>query len=206
MVAVYSSTVINIMGFNPKHAILLTAPGGAVTIFFTLLIGFGVRKTGQRWAWIAFCCIPGIIGAALMSFLPKTNTGGVLMGMYLLSAIIAPFPIISNWLSSNCAGHTKRALASSLLAAAFAVGNIIGPQTFQARDAPEYRPAKIAVLATQAASGLVTILLHLYYRWENKRRDARQAALEKGEQPSTAAIEDWTGMTDKENPRFRYVY
>ena len=206
MVSVYSSTVINIMGFDPKHAILLTAPAGVVSIFFTLLVGFGARKVGQRWAWVALCCIPGSIGAALMSFLPKSNTAGVLMGMYLLSAIIAPFPLISNWLASNCAGHTKRALASSLLAAAFSVGNIIGPQTFQARDAPEYRPAKIAVLATQASSAVVTVVLHFYYVWENKRRDARQSLQEKGEQGPTAGIEDWVGMTDRENPRFRYVH
>lgn len=206
MVAVYSSSVIKTMGFTPKNAMLLTAPAGVVTIVFTLLIGVGVRRGTHRWACIAFCSIPGIIGASLMLFLDKSNIAGVLMGMYLLSAIIAPFPIINNWLASNCAGHTKRALASSLLAAAFAIGNIVGPQTFQARDAPEYRPAKIAVLVTQAGAGFVTIALYLYYRWQNKIRDARQAAVDKSEQPSASGMDEWAGLTDRENLRFRYVY
>ncbi|KAL1961080.1 hypothetical protein VTO42DRAFT_4968 [Malbranchea cinnamomea] len=201
VVAIYSSTLINNMGFKPEHAALLNAPGGVVTIGFTLLVGIGVRETSHRWAWIVFCSVPGIIGGALMSFLDMSNTAGVLMGIYLVNAIIAPFPIVSNWLAANCAGHTKRALASSLLAMAFSVGNIIGPQTFQARDAPEYRPAKIAVLATQAAAAVVTVVLFLYYRWQNRTRNAAQTPVNIVPLPS--GIEDWAGLTDRENSRFR---
>lgn len=40
----------------------------------------------------------------------------------------------------------------SLVSGSFSVGNGIGLQTFQARDAPRYIPAKITDLATQAAA------------------------------------------------------
>lgn len=181
-------------------------PSGIVSIFFTLLVGFGIRQSSHRWAWVFFCSIPGIIGGGLMSFLPNSNTAGLLIGVYLVNAIVAPLPIIYHWTAANCAGCTKRAFASALVAGSFSIGNIIGPQTFQAKDAPEYRPAKIAVLATQAAAAGVAVVLFAYYVWENKRRDARKAA--SGEMYDDDASHEtaWAGLTDKENKSFRYVY
>lgn len=34
-----------------------------------------------------------IIGAALMSFLPTNNKGGILAGLYLVNAVVAPLAI-----------------------------------------------------------------------------------------------------------------
>lgn len=137
-----------------------------------------------------------------MSFIPKSNKAGVLIGVYLVNAIVATLPILYQWTMANCAGHTKRAFASALIAGSFSVGNIIGPQTFQARDAPGYRPAKIIVLATQAAAAAVTVVLYLYYRWVNRRRDQKQGPV------NEALIDEikWAGLTDKENTCFRYAY
>ena len=166
----------------------------------------------QHWAWIAMCSIPGIIGGGLMSFLPHRNTAGLLIGICLVNAIVAPLPIIYHWTAANCAGHTKRAFASATVAGSFSIDNIIGPQTFQARNAPDYHPAKIAVLATQAGAAVVTAVLFLYYVWENKRRNAASAAgsITKNEELATEALvteeEAWGGLTDKQNLHFRYVY
>lgn len=137
-----------------------------------------------------------------MSFLPKSNTAGVLIGIYLVNAIVATLPILYQWTMANCAGHTKRAFASALVAGSFSVGNIIGPQTFQSRDAPEYRPAKIAVLATQAAAAVLSVLLFAYYMWQNRRRDKTRGLVDENMIDETK----WAGLTDKQNPSFRYVY
>ena len=58
-----------------------------------------------------------------------------------------------------------------MISAAFCIGSIIGPQTFRAKDAPKYIPAKIAVLGTQSAAIMVAITARLYYGWENSRRE-----------------------------------
>ncbi|KAF7585453.1 hypothetical protein BBP40_010886, partial [Aspergillus hancockii] len=155
VVTTYSATLINTFGFTPPHSALLNTPSGLISIFFTLAVGIGIRRTSHRWAWFLFCTLPGITGGALMSFLPQRNKPGILIGIYLVNAIVATLPILYQWTMANCAGHTKRAFASALVAGSFSVGNIIGPQTFQARDAPGYRPAKIAVLATQAGAGVL---------------------------------------------------
>lgn len=120
-------------------------PSGIVSIASTLIVGFGVRYSSHRWAWMVACCCIGILGGALMSFLSKSNRAGLLAGIYLVNAIVATLIITFQWTASNCAGHTKRAVTTALVSGAFSVGNIIGPQTFRAKDAPEYHNAKIIV-------------------------------------------------------------
>src|SRR5690349_9713819 len=101
-----------------------------------------------------------------MSFLPATNKAGCLVGIYLVNAVVAPLTIIYNvsdhhphhdlitdnleWTAANFGGATKRAFAAAIVSGSFSLGNIIGPQTFQAKDAPDFRPAKLAVMGTQA--------------------------------------------------------
>lgn len=208
VVTTYSATLIrNILSdedpaYVPKKAALLNMPSGVVSIFFTLMVGYGIRKQSHRWAWIIACIIPAIIGGALMSFLPKSNKAGLLAGIYLVNAVVAPLSIFYNWTVANCAGATKRAFAAALVSGSFSIGNIIGPQTFQARDAPEFRPAKLAVMGTQAGCAFCTVLLFLYYVWANKRRNDRSKETE--EQYLSPDV--WATLTDKENKQFRYTY
>lgn len=140
-----------------------------------------------------------------MSFLPVTNRSGCLAGIYLTNAVVAPLPVLYAWTAANFSGATKRAFAAAVVSGSFSIGNIIGPQTFQARDAPGYRPAKLAVMGTQAGCAVVTITLFLYYRWENQRRDNRRGAV-KEDESAFMTQEVWATMTDRENQRFRYCY
>ncbi|PHH67569.1 hypothetical protein CDD82_1321 [Ophiocordyceps australis] len=136
-----------------------------------------------------------------MSFLnPKTHRSGLLAGIYLVNAVVAPLPIFFNWTVANCAGGTKRAFSSALISGSFSIGNIIGPQTFQARDAPDFHPAKLAVMGTQAGCALTTFCLFLYYLWANRRR-ATAAAEHQYLDPSL-----WSAQTDRQNKHFRYTY
>jgi MFS family permease len=202
VVTTYSATLVRNLGFAPKQAALMNMPSGVVSIFFTLLVGFGIRKSSHRWAWIIACIIPAIMGGALMSFLPTSNRSGCLAGIYLVNAVVAPLAVFYSWTAANFGGATKRAFATAIISGSFSLGNIIGPQTFQARDAPDFRPAKIAVMATQAACALTTFLLFLYYVWANKRRGAKELSAEE----AFMSPEVWASLTDKENKHFRYTY
>lgn len=208
VITTYSATLIRNIGYTPPQAALLNMPSGIVSIFATLLVGIGVRKlpSGHRWAWIVACCLPGILGGALMSFLPsgKTNANksGLLAGVYLINFVVATLIVIYQWTASNVAGHTKRVVCMAAISGAFSVGNIIGPQTFQAKDAPQFVPAKIAVLATQAAGAAVTCLLFIYYRYANAQKERKEVVLNEISMEKS----QWDNLTDKENAKFRYVY
>ena len=59
VVTTYSATVIRNLGYNPKRAALMNTPSGAVSIFFTTFVGFGIRQQAHRWAWISACLVAG---------------------------------------------------------------------------------------------------------------------------------------------------
>lgn len=202
VVTTYSATLIRNLGYTPKKAALMNMPSGIVSIFFTLLVGYGIRKQSNRWAWIIACIIPAIIGGALMSFLPTSNRSGILAGIYLVNAVVAPLTVFYGWTAANFGGATKRSFAFAIVAGSFSLGNVIGPQTFQARDAPDYRPAKMAVMGTQAGCAVTTIALLMYYLWINKKRSGRSQQTEE----AFMSPEAWTTMTDRENKNFRYSY
>ncbi|KAI9882089.1 MAG: hypothetical protein M1823_006165 [Watsoniomyces obsoletus] len=206
VVTTYSATLIRNFGYSSPISALLNMPSGIISIFATLLVGFGVRKTSNRWAWLAGCCIPGILGGGLLSF-QQRNKPALLAGIYLVNFIVATLIIIYQWTVANCAGQTKRVVASSLIAGSFSVGNIIGPQTFQSKDAPDFIPAKITVLATQAAGAVLSVVLFGYYVWANKRKDRKYGPVSsmEGVAGDTEA-ERWANRTDMQNARFRYVY
>ena len=137
-----------------------------------------------------------------MSFVPIRLKGGLLAGIYLINTVTAMLPVVYHWMAANVAGHTKRPFAMGFVSAGFALGNLIGPQTFQAKDAPDYTPARVTVLATLVAGALMSVLIYLYYRVVNAQRDGRAQA-----RPDDLGVDEkWGNLTDKENRSFRYVY
>lgn len=102
----------------------------------------------------------------------------------------------------NIGGATKRAFVVSGLCSVLAIGNLISPQMFQARDAPEYRPAKIAVMATQAAAIVTVFIIFQYFVWQNNKRQTTQL----GTEDLSLSRQTWVRMTDRKNKAFRYSY
>jgi hypothetical protein len=60
-------------------------------------------------------------------------------------------------------------------------------------------------MGTQAGCAAVTVVLYLYYRWQNKRRDGRKGPSKQNES-AFMSQDAWANMTDRENPQFRYCY
>lgn len=90
------------------------------------------------------------------------------------------------------------------------MGNIIGPQTFQSRDAPGYKPAKITLVAVAACAVVVTTALRVLYGIRNARAD-RTGDL------AQSLAERWLAHNGRQKyfqdegeeesqQRFRYVY
>ncbi|KAI8255456.1 Thiamine pathway transporter THI73 [Colletotrichum sp. SAR11_239] len=83
----------------------------------------------------------------------------------------------------------------------FCVGNIIGPLTFTAESAPEYIPAKTAIIVTCGLAMVFTLMLRFYYVWENKRRDNLVRTGQLGHLKDV----EFSDMTDRLNKEFRYT-
>lgn len=138
-----------------------------------------------------------------MAFLPPSNRPGLLSGIYLVNAITGVQPLSFQWIMCNTAGHTKRAFVSAAMNAAFAVGNIIGPQTFRSGDAPGFRPAKVALVVCWVVSAALAWTLVIYCVLVNRRREGKEQGQGDGEVEERKAF---AGLTDKQNLGFRYQY
>jgi hypothetical protein len=123
-------------------------PSGLVSILFILGSGFAIRRGLPRLFALLAVGVCTLVGGALMAFSSPSHKTSLLAGVYLANAVATAQIILYAWVTANVAGSTKRPVSIALVSAAFSLGNIIGPQTFQAKDAPEYRAAKISVIGT----------------------------------------------------------
>jgi MFS family permease len=181
-VTYYSVVIIQAWGYNSKQAALLNMPSGLVSIIATLGVVYTVSYGWQRWMAIVIACIPPMIGACLMVALPETSKPGLLLGVYLINTAPAVYVLVLSTASANYRGYTRKIAGGAILAASFSIGNLVSPQTFQARDAPQYIPAKITLIVAMAAAIVVALLLRVLYGVRNARAD-------KYEQPAMSRIE-----------------
>ncbi|KAK9367535.1 major facilitator superfamily domain-containing protein [Lipomyces kononenkoae] len=198
----FSSIIISTFGYSNERTTIIQMPSGAVSIIATVFATYLVAAVGERALFVAIITVPSVLGAGLLLGLPVSMKVGKLFGVYLLNFCPAMLPIIYSWGAANTAGYTKRAMRNALTLVAFCIGNIIGPQMFQTKDAPNYNPAKIALIATMSLVVVFAIGLRQLMIWENSRRDK---ALDK---IARERVEDFEflDMTDIENKEFRYSH
>ncbi|KAK3112732.1 hypothetical protein LTR53_010680 [Teratosphaeriaceae sp. CCFEE 6253] len=199
-VSSFQATLIKGFGYNSKTTALLQIPSGCVSIVAILSATYLAGRFNQRGIQIVLLLIPGMLGGALMAFLPADNKAGKLIGNYLTNAIGSTLPLNYSWVAANYAGHTKKVTMNAILLMSFCLGNIIGPLSFTPKSAPDYIPAKITIIVTCAFAACVTIVLVLYYGRENKRRDG---LVQEGTLGHTKDVE-FADMTDRDNKEFRY--
>lgn len=58
-----------------------------------------------------------------------------MVGLYLLYTYFGPYVVGISLAQANTAGHTKKTVVFAILYIGYAVGNLIGPQTFRASQA-----------------------------------------------------------------------
>ncbi|PYI25855.1 MFS general substrate transporter [Aspergillus indologenus CBS 114.80] len=169
VITTFSSILIKEFGYNSKESALLNMPSGVVSIVATMGSTLAIARGYSRWLAINLLLLPTLLGACLMSFLPASNQAGCLAGIYLVNTTVAPLALIFAWTGANYKGYSMKVAGSTLVSAGFSIANIIGPQTFQARDAPEYIPAKITIVAVNTGAIVISTTLRVVYGRRNAR-------------------------------------
>lgn len=80
-------------------------------------------------------------------------------GVYLSDTFGSSLATIYAYNACNVAGHTKKVTVDSLMMIAFGVGNILGTEIFQPKDAPYYIPSKTVIIVLMRAELGVTLVL-----------------------------------------------
>ncbi len=112
-----------------------------------------------------------ILGMLLIACLDNSHNTGRLVGYYLTQASPTPFVALLSLISTNIAGWTKKTTVAAMYFIGYCVGNIIGPQVFQAKDAPQYRPAEITIFVCWVLSLGDILFIYLWCRYQNRRKD-----------------------------------
>ncbi|KAI0366410.1 MFS general substrate transporter [Pilatotrama ljubarskyi] len=208
----FSNIIIKSFGYTSKQTLILSTPGGAVASLTTLLCGWYSDRKNERMIPIIFCLIPTIVGSAMLIGLNGSgNKGALLFATYLIGTFGSALSSVYAYNASNTSGHTKKNTINALTLATFSVGNIIGTEIFQPKDAPAYIPGKIAIMVLLTVQLFVSLLL----RWINLRLNIKKR--EKLEEEK--AKHGWTDedvqrererhafmdLTDKQNLFFVYT-
>ncbi|KAI3398084.1 hypothetical protein diail_9837 [Diaporthe ilicicola] len=198
-VSSYQATIIKSFGYTSEETALLSIPSGVVGAISVLSATYMAGRFNLRGPIIiAYLLLGGVIGGSLLAFTADDSKGAKLAGNYLTNVIGASLPLLYSYSGANYSGHTKKVTMNAVLLMSFCLGNIIGPLTFRGKDAPDYIPAKIAIVVTSAFACCATALLMAYYTYENRRRDNLMAGVEHQENS------EFLDLTDKENLEFRY--
>ncbi|KAJ6184319.1 hypothetical protein N7519_005620 [Penicillium mononematosum] len=196
----FGNIMVTGMGFSKTESLLLVTPMGAYEVVALVGLTYLAMKTQRRLFWCIIGHILAVVGAILMA---TTDKVPALVGYYLTGGIPLGWTTILGLTSTNVAGSTKKITVSCIQTIAYTVGNIISPQTFQAKDAPGYLPAKISICILYFIVTLDLCLIWWISQRENRRRDEQKEAL--GEAYVVPENHEFLDLTDRENPEFRYV-
>ncbi|TVY52770.1 putative transporter [Lachnellula cervina] len=199
--------IIQDMGFSGITTTLLTLPvGGVEIVAMAVAGGLSMYFVNGRTVIMFVVSLPTLVGAALLTGLPQSNTWGRACGVWLLLCIPASYAILLSLISSNIAGFSKKVTTTALTFIIYCVSNIISPQLFLSQEAPRYGTGCRAMLVSMAITLLLTVLLGAYYLYENKRRDKLLANTPQEVLDAMATEnEEFLDRTDMEDElKFRY--
>lgn len=147
---------------------------------------------------IIFALVPTIVGTAMLIGLNNSGEKGALLfglysiflvsnttkkrhdtGVYLIGTFGSALSTVYAYNATNTSGHTKKLTINALTMVSFSIGNIVGTEIFQPKDAPDYIPGKTAIMVLMTVQLGVTVLLRvLNVRLNKKRRAALEAEKE----------------------------
>lgn len=206
----FSSILLTTFGYTSQQALYMSMPSGAVGVVCVLFVGWISDKLNDRSSVMLICTLPTILGAALMiGFDPKGiphNKAGLLAASFLTGTFGAAFMLLLAWNASNIAGHSKKVTANALTLVSFAVGNILGTQTFQSSQAPGYIGGKIAIVVTLGLLCFVVMILRVLNGRLNKKNEAVLADMSDEERESLREKMAFADRSDLDNPFFKYTH
>ncbi|KAJ5664562.1 hypothetical protein N7507_005293 [Penicillium longicatenatum] len=203
----FASSLIEGFGFSGIYATILQLPLGAIEALIVPVCGLvATFVPNSRCIVLAVVClIPfgGLLGIRFTSLDHRWTLVGCAWLQYVVGA---PVIVCWNLLSTNVAGHTKRAFANGIWFTVYAGGNVAGANIFFAREAPRYISALTGLLVCYAGIFVLSAVAYVGMRWANSQRDATLTTSEVPDDHGSQAILDgFKDMTDIESKNFRYA-
>ncbi|KAH7467611.1 putative transporter [Fusarium oxysporum f. sp. matthiolae] len=208
------------LGVSPLGSTLVWVASGGFAILACITASLLIRFfPGHSAWWAALWCVPCIASSIGMVTIPWGNTIPMLACLLLPPNCFAQTWIISvGWVSSSCAGHTKRLTRNAMFMVLYGISNIISPQLWKT-GGPRYYPAWIVqIVASFTLTPILLLTIRFILSKRNKERRqwiAEQEALGNhgegyveqvvdGEAVKVKVDVSMLDLTDLENKYFLY--
>ncbi|ORY21526.1 putative allantoate permease [Naematelia encephala] len=202
-VPTFNSIIVASLGFTSRETTLLSIPTGLISWVSSLAFSYIAVKTKQRTLTAMFSCFIPLLSTILLHVIPRSNVGGSLGSLFIIYFYWAPYIVMSTVVIANTGGYTKKTIVYGIAYCGYLVGNIIGPQTFIATQAPDYTGGVVAMLVCYCVAIILIFTYHLNIRRLNKKKAAWMQA--NPDHASGDLLADWRDLTDFEKPTFIYV-
>lgn len=187
-------------GYGTGKTLKMQMIPGAVEVVGCIGFAYLYKYYPNRLFWATSTSMVVIAALCMLAFAENLNAQLAGYSLFYLCPLVMICGLSS--CASNVAGHTKKVTVNAIFLIGYCVGNLIGPQTFMDKQAPEYNGAKIAMVVSGCAATVIMIVIWIIMAAENKRRDARAADYLEFEHIENHEFAD---LTDMENPLFRYT-
>lgn len=200
----FGGLIIAGLGYSGVNASLLTMPTGIMSTIAAFVFSLiSAKWTNRRCLVTMLACVVPIVGTAVVYALPRSNLAGQMVGLYLLYTYFGPYVVGIGLAQANTAGHTKKTVVFAILYISYAVGNLIGPQTFRAEQAPAYVGGTVSMIICYCVAIALMAGYWALAAWQNRSKVAA------GEVTAAAASADimdsFADKTDFEQEDFMYT-
>ncbi|KAI8047954.1 major facilitator superfamily domain-containing protein [Gilbertella persicaria] len=190
---VFSTLIVNSLGFSGQESILLQVPSGCASACFCALAVVIARKSGQLYLGAAVSSTISLIGVILLAVLP--NSAIKLLGYFLAWAMNGTAVILLTVVGANVTGYTKKLFYNAMNMIFFTLGNFAGPLVMLSREAPTYKTGMIVYCIGNGAILLMLFAVRQLMARQNKKRLAN---------PPTEKYDGTEDLTDQQNKSFIY--
>nr|XP_019012572.1 allantoate permease [Kwoniella pini CBS 10737]OCF51353.1 allantoate permease [Kwoniella pini CBS 10737] len=196
----FYSIVVAGLHFNVKQLTLMNMPTGVIGWVAAMIWVAIAKYTRQPLLCAMGSVLTCLVGTIVLKVVPHSNIGGSLAGLYIVYMYWAPYMVFSQLIMyANVGGTTKKVAVFGISYLGYAVGNLVGPQSFRANEDPTYPTAYTVMMVGYCAClGLMTLYGILCWR-DNKKKVIQEQEWRTATEGQEQDIgEEWKDLTDRE--------
>ncbi|KAL2825055.1 permease of the major facilitator superfamily [Aspergillus cavernicola] len=202
-VTAFGPTIVAGFGYDVAETTLLNMGSGATQVVGTLLALVLAKYTSRTFAGVATLLL-ACVGCAMMLGIPSSDNNARYGGYILMYQFPICIVFIITFLTGGVAGSTKKFAFGCVYQLGYAVGNIIGPQTYRERDAPEYYPAKYTMLGFFIFTALLLTTYGVIHHTWNVKRERKELDSQHTDAHDSLENEEFLDKTDFQIKSFKY--
>jgi MFS family permease len=171
-ISLFLPTIVKSLGYKDGTAQLMSAPPYIAACFCCILSGYLADKFKSRGVFIIGFNSLAVVGTIMLA--ASHNDHVKYAGTFFLaSGIYTNVPAITAWNGNNIGGSTKRSVGMAMQVCIGNLGGVMSAYMYLPRDSPQYVHGHSGLIGLASAAVLLCILMTVYLRRENARRDAQ---------------------------------